>query len=570
MLNKEGFAALVSNLPNGSTEVAPAGPSPAETSFEDLVTDLTASFVGVEPEALDDRIVDALRRIVLFLGVDRSTLGRYEATPGQLTTTHSWALPGIQPIPSPLAESRFPFMSARVRVGGSPFICDRIADLPPEAAADAQALSAFGLRSIATFPLNAASERLGWLSFGAIRSEHAWSEDQVRRLRLLAGVFASALVRRRKELELRSALAENRTLRERVEAENAVWREEVLHCREWGELVGESPALKRVLRQVEQVAPTDSTVLILGETGTGKDLIATAIHRRIRRSERPLRRVNCAALPATLIESELFGHEKGAFTGAIARKIGRFEVADGATLVLDEIGELPLDLQAKLLRVLQGGEFERLGSTVSRRSDARVIASTNRDLEAMSRAGTFRADLYYRLGVFPITLPPLRERREDIALLAAYFVEKLRYKLDRQVTRIPDQAVADLMAYDWPGNVRELENIVERSMILSPGSTLMLDGLPRTRITSGVVSPHPNTRENLEVTGWRTLEEVEREHIVAVCERCAWRINGKGNAADRLGINPNTLRSRMQRLGIVRPPGVPQGAAARQSPPPVT
>jgi transcriptional regulator with GAF, ATPase, and Fis domain len=263
--------------------------------------------------------------------------------------------------------------------------------------------------------------------------------------------------------------------------------------------------------------------------------------------------VNCAALPATLIESELFGHEKGAFTGAIARKIGRFEVANGGTLVLDEIGELPLDLQAKLLRVLQGGEFERLGSTVSRRSEARVIASTNRDLEAMARAGTFRADLYYRLKVFPITLPPLRERREDIALLAAYFVEKLRYKLGRQVTRIPDQAVADLLAYDWPGNVRELENIIERSMILSPGSTLLLDGLPSARRTSTLATSFADPRAVPDVPDWRTLEEVERDHIMAVCERCGWRINGKGNAAERLAINPNTLRSRMQKLGIARP-----------------
>ena len=453
-----------------------------------------------------------------------------------------------------MAESHFPYLSPRVR-GGSPVIFDRLADLPTEAAADAQALGTLGIRSMAIFPLIAAGESLGWLSIGAIRGEHAWADDQVRRLRLLAGVFASALLRRRKELELCSALAENRALRERLEAENTVWREEVLHCRELDELVGESAALRQVLRQVEQVAPTDSTVLILGETGTGKDLIATAIHRRSRRAKRPLIRVNCAALPATLIESELFGHEKGAFTGAIARKVGRFEVANGGSLVLDEIGELPLDLQAKLLRVLQRGELERLGSTVSRRSDARVIASTNRDLDSMALAGTFRPDLYYRLRVFPITLPPLRQRREDIPLLAAYFVEKLRFKLGRQVTRIPDQAVAELMTYDWPGNVRELEKIVERSMILSPGSTLLLDGLPRIRTASGAAAPASAPEETPEITAWRTLEEVEPAHIIAVCERCGWRINGKGNAADRLGINRNTLRSRMQKLGILRPAG---------------
>ncbi|QVL47551.1 MAG: sigma 54-interacting transcriptional regulator [Thiocapsa sp.] len=525
------------------------------TGFEDLLADLTASFVNVEPEVLDDLIVDALRRIVQFLGVDRSTLGRYEQNSGQLTTTHSWAVAGIEPVPSPIAESRFPYLAPRMR-SGSAVVVNRITDLPPEAAADAEALSKLGIRSMATFPLSATGGSLGWLSFGAIRQAHVWTEPEVRRLRLLAGVFANAMLRRRKEVELKAALAENLALRERVEAENAVWREEVLHCREFDELVGESPALKRVLLQVEQVAPTDSTVLVLGETGTGKDLIATAVHKRSRRAERPLIRVNCAALPATLIESELFGHEKGAFTGAIARKVGRFEVADGGTLVLDEIGELPLELQAKLLRVLQSGEFERLGSTTTRHSDARVIASTNRDLESMAREGTFRADLYYRLGVFPIRLPPLRERREDIALLAAYFVEKLRAKLGRQVTRIPDHAIADLMAYDWPGNVRELENIVERSLILSSGATLSVERLPG----ADGVRPMPGAAPGPETAADdRTLEQVEREHILAVCERCSWRINGKGNAAERLGINPNTLRSRMQKLGILRPAASHEG-----------
>ena len=520
---------------------------PADAHFEDLLTDLAASFVNVSSMALDGLIEDALRRMVLFLGVDRSTLGRYDKTPGQVVITHSWAVPGVGLVPSPLAESRFPVLAARVR-GGLPAIFDRLADLPPDAVTDRESLSALDLRSIATFPLLAGSDVLGWLSFGAVRREHAWPAEQVRRLRLLAGVFANALLRQRKDLELNAALAENLALRERVEAENAVWREEVLHCREFDELVGESPVLERVLLQVEQVAPTDSTVLILGETGTGKDLIATAIHRRSRRAERPLVRVNCAALPATLIESELFGHEKGAFTGASARKVGRFEVADGGSIVLDEIGELPLELQAKLLRVLQSGEFERLGAIETRRTDARVIASTNRDLQAMVEAGSFRPDLFYRLGVFPITLPPLRERKEDIALLTAYFVEKLRAKLGCRVTRIPDGAVAELMTYDWPGNVRELENIVERSMILSTGSMLVVDGLPRTPATG-------QTPAGASASGGdgRTLAEVERDHILKVCEACGWRINGKGNAAERLGINPNTLRSRMQKLGIVRP-----------------
>jgi transcriptional regulator with GAF, ATPase, and Fis domain len=248
------------------------------------------------------------------------------------------------------------------------------------------------------------------------------------------------------------------------------------------------------------------------------------------------------------MESELFGHEKGAFTGALARRPGRFELADRGTIVLDEIGELPLELQPKLLRVLQSGEFERLGSSETRRTDARVIASTNRDLTAMVDAGTFRADLFYRISVFPITVPPLRERREDIPLLAAYFVEKLRAKLGRKIMRVPEGVLDRLTAYRWPGNVRELENIIERSMIVSSGAELVLEGIPEPAAPSAAVAPI-----RADGTPTLTLAEMEREHIQAVCAECGWRINGKGNAAERLGVKPNTLRSRMQRLGVERP-----------------
>jgi formate hydrogenlyase transcriptional activator len=517
-----------------------------DSSFEDLLTDLAASFINVESDALDGHIQSALRRIVLFLGIDRATVGRFDDASRQWLRTHSWARSGIAQVPSPITEAQLPYLVGRLR-SGIVTVCSHLPDLPSAAAQDKAMLRALDQKSLALFPLIAEGQVMGGLSFGTIHAEHPWPEDLVRRLRLISGIFANALMRRHKEQALRRALAENVALRERVETENAVWREEVMHQFDFDELVGTSPALTRVLRQVEQVAPTDSTVLILGETGTGKDLIATAIHRRSRRAERPLVRVNCAALPATLIESELFGHEKGAFTGAIARKLGRFEVADGGTLVLDEIGELPLELQAKLLRVLQSGDFERLGSPTARRSDARVIAATNRDLAAMARAGTFRADLYYRLGVFPIELPPLRERNEDIGLLTAYFVAKLGPKLGRQITRIPDRALAELMAYDWPGNIRELENVVERSMILSAGSTLEINGLPRA--TGARTLPSADSG----LVAIRTLKQVERDHILLVCQACGWRINGRGNAADRLGINPNTLRSRMQKLGIVRP-----------------
>ncbi|MCF7983779.1 MAG: sigma 54-interacting transcriptional regulator [Thiohalocapsa sp.] len=520
-----------------------------EARFVDLLTAMAASFVNVEPDALDDRIEEALRDIVLFLGIDRSTVGSFDDAHGQLMPTHSWAVDGVSPLPSPLPASDFPYIDRLIQAGKEA-ILERVDHLPPEASLDLASLRRVGLQSVAAFPLTAEGRTVGWLSFGAVRAERAWPPALVRRLRLIADVFANALLRRQKDRELRHALSENMRLRSRLESENAVWREEVLHCRDLEEVVGDSVMLQQVMRQVEQVARTDSTVLLLGETGTGKDLIATTVHRMSGRAERPLVRVNCAALPGTLMESELFGHEKGAFTGALARRPGRFELADRGTIVLDEIGELPLELQSKLLRVLQSGEFERLGASQTRKTDARVIAATNRDLSAMVREGTFRADLFYRIGVFPITVPPLRERRDDIALLVAYFVDKLRPKLGRKVMRVSDAALARLVAYDWPGNVRELENIIERSMICSSGSELEVVGIPRH--PQGEGCPRIATFASGEAA-LRTLAEVEREYIAMVCERCGWRINGKGNAADILGLNPSTLRSRMKKLDIARP-----------------
>ena len=298
-----------------------------------------------------------------------------------------------------------------------------------------------------------------------------------------------------------------------------------------------------MLQQVERVAVTDTTVLILGETGTGKELIARAIHHHSARKDRPLVKVNCAALPPTLIESELFGHEKGAFTGALTRKMGRFELADAGTIFLDEIGELPLDLQAKLLRVLQDGTFERLGSVQTTTVDVRVIAATNRHLVQQVAAGHFREDLYYRLNVFPVTLPPLRERREDIPLLVWYFIAKCQGKLGKPIERIPERAMATLVAYHWPGNIRELANVIERAIILSPGTTLVVD---EALGSSELADP--------SILSTQPLEEVERVHILAVLDACQWRIKGEGQAAERLGLHPSTLYSRMKKLGIERQP----------------
>jgi formate hydrogenlyase transcriptional activator len=347
--------------------------------------------------------------------------------------------------------------------------------------------------------------------------------------------------------ELKQAYDEIRQLKDRLEAENLTLREEVKVSFEDNELIGKSHEFRTVLQQAEHVAPTDSTVLILGETGTGKGLIARKIHLLSGRKDRPLVHVNCAALPATLIESEFFGHEKGAFTGAMDRKIGRFELADGGTIFLDEIGDLPIELQAKLLRVLQDHEFERLGSSTTRTVDTRIIAATNRELDTLIEQGTFRTDLYYRLGVFPIRMPPLRERRSDIPILVWFFITMLQSRLGKTIESVPSRVMDALTAYDWPGNVRELSNIVERAMILSPGAKLELG----TDFPWGQSARRAASRTRGRKSA--KLEEVERAHIVSVLEECDWKVRGKDGAAERLGLKRTTLQSRMKKLGIQRP-----------------
>jgi formate hydrogenlyase transcriptional activator len=321
-------------------------------------------------------------------------------------------------------------------------------------------------------------------------------------------------------------------------------------------IVGHSSALRQVLRLIETVATGDSTVLLLGETGTGKELIARAIHNRSRRKDRNLVKLNCAAIPTGLLESELFGHERGAFTGAIAQKIGRVELADRGSLFLDEIGDIPLELQPKLLRVLQEREFERLGSTRTTKVDVRVVAATHRDLEGMVAAKQFRSDLYYRLNVFPITIPPLRERPGDIPLLVRHFVQQAAEKMNKSIDRIPSEIVEALTEYPWPGNIRELENVIERAVILSPGAVLRVPIRDlRTRITAG--NNHDRTQ---------TLEEVERTHILTTLKETRWILSGPRGAATRLGLNRATLYFRMKKLGIVRPGTEPPSNGSNSGP----
>ena len=351
------------------------------------------------------------------------------------------------------------------------------------------------------------------------------------------GVIRDITERRRREEELRQALEEVQRLRDRLQVENVCLREQIRRDDGHDRIVGESEVVLRMLAQAKRVAPTDTTVLITGETGTGKELLARAIHDMSGRSSKTMVIVNCAALPPALIESELFGREKGAYTGAMTRQAGRFEVADGSTLFLDEIGDLPLDLQVKLLRVLQDGRFERLGSNYTFTTDVRVVAATNHDLAAMVRDGRFREDLFHRLNVYPIEVPPLRTRDADIPLLAWKFVQEFNKKMGKSIDSISRPVMERLKRYPWPGNVRELRNQIERAMIVSDGRSLTVE-LP---VAAPGSTPVPVT-----------LEEVERKHIRTVLESVHWRISGENGAAEILGLRPTTLHSRMKKLGISR------------------
>ena len=364
----------------------------------------------------------------------------------------------------------------------------------------------------------------------------------------LAGAVVSFIDithRKQQQEALERALEEVKALKDRLEHENEYLQEEIRVEHNFEEIIGNSGALKRVLSRLEKVADTDATVMVTGETGVGKELFARAVHHSSRRSERAFVKVNCAALPQNLIESELFGHERGSFTGATAKRIGRFELADGGTLFLDEIGELPLELQAKLLRVLQEGELERVGGNRTISVDVRIIAATNRDLVKAMESGTFRDDLYYRLSVFPVEVPALRDRREDIPLLVSHFVKKYATAMGKRIDHVPDEVQRSLQAYDWPGNVRELENIIERGVILSARGVLCVDE---------AISMHPP--QAVSTGTRRTLESVEREHIVRVLDLCEWMVQGPKGAARILDMHPNTVRSRMKKLEIEKKVGL--------------
>jgi formate hydrogenlyase transcriptional activator len=515
--------------------------------FERLLTEISTLFINLPADQIDSEIVAAQRRICEFLDIDRSTLWRTsDDDPGVLLLTHIHQPPEILAPPERMStKDFFPWTVQKLLVGET-FALSKMTELPAEAKLDREAFERFGTKSGVYVPLSVGKGPVfGLLAFAVTREERNWPKRVVQQFQLVAQVFANALARKRadqdlheSERKLREQLEEIKRLRHQLEQENIYLRDEITLQHQHEEVVGRSAALKKVLAQVEQVAATEAAVLLLGETGTGKELIARTIHKLSKRHMRPLISVNCAALPPSLIESEIFGREKGAYTGAMTRMAGRFELADQSTLFLDEIGELSPEVQAKLLRVIEEGRFERLGSSKSLQVNVRIIAATNRDLEQEVSLGRFRKDLFYRLNVFPISIPPLRERPEDIPLLVSAFVKQYEKKLSKRIDRISRKSMDGLQHYAWPGNARELRNIVEHAIITSTDGKLRFRSLNQA---SGDIS----------TVG--TLEDIERKHILNVLSKTVWRIAGKGGAAEILGLKRTTLLSKIKKLGIKRP-----------------
>lgn len=630
--------------------------------FETLLSEVSAQFVNLSADQLDSAIEDAQRKICDCLGIDHSAV--WQACPHEPSVgvvTHLFRDPNLPPWPKHMAvETYFPWAAKKLRQKEIVY-CPNTLDLPAEAALDSKSWQHLGIKSALGFPLWVANGPVfGLLAFAATANQRDWQSDLVRRLQLLAQVFANALARKwheravkdsetrlrlaatsasaglwtldpvsgriwgtdkTKELlgftpsdeldlprllaavhpedrekvretiekaavsgeersveyrvihpdgqtrwisargrlqsgepgqpdrlmgvsmditerkhseeQLQTSYAEIKQLKERLQAESHYLQEEIQVTGRYGEIIGQSKALKKVLHEVEQVASTGSVVLIMGETGTGKELIARAIHRLSPRSDRVMVKVDCAALPATIIESELFGREKGAYTGALTRQIGRFETADGSTLFLDEIGELGVEVQAKLLRLVQDGEFERLGSSKTTHVNLRLIAATHRDLAERVKAGVFREDLFYRLNVFAIRVPALRERPEDIPLLVTAFIREFEKTMGKRIHSVPKRTMEELQRYSWPGNIRELRNVIEHAVIVTRGERLNLE-LPR----------------QMTVATMCTLKEVECQHILTTLEKTRWRIKGPLGAARLLGMKPSTLYAVMRRLHI--------------------
>ena len=530
-------------------------PIEGEDGFEALLARMLANFQNLPPERIESEMQSSLGQVCAGLGLERAglwwRLGRElglvfaGAVSVEVHASPPQHQPGSSPdaaLPPPPTQLprgtqlsiAFPTLAEQLR-RGEPVLFSSLSELPPEAERDKQTFLTLGTRSSVMLPLRVRGETAGVVGFDMLRAERGWGPELLRRLELVTEILAGAAARKLADEALQESLAEIQRLKDHLQAETDYLKSEMKLSQPHGEILGRSLAIKKVLHQVEQVAPVDCAVLINGETGTGKELIAQEIHRLSHRKDRLMVLVNCAALPSALVESELFGRERGAYTGALTSQVGRFEVANSSTIFLDEVGELSLEVQAKLLRVLQQGEFQRLGSPKTHRVDVRVIAATNRDLAADVRKGRFREDLYYRLKVFPIDIPPLRQRIEDIPPMVFAFIEEFSARMGKKITKVPAKAMAALEKHAWPGNIRELRNVIEHSVILTPGDVLKLSFVGEAPI-----------RETQAIT----LAEAERDHILKTLGITSWRIKGPHGAAARLDLQPSTLYSRMQKLGI--------------------
>ena len=516
-----------------------------------LIAELSSTLIRIEGDSVAAAVDDALRRLGESLDVDRCLIIECIDNNASVDAVFHWSRPALG-----AAEGETDVAPLKALLDGwhgtqDVQVFERIPeDLPVDvlAAIADDAVPRIAMTSAAVVRITVPGiDGLTCLMVVGLAAGHrTWPAAVIERVRLAGGVLAAGLARRRGQQVLQQSQLEIARLRAQLDDDDAqsaaAPRAPIAG---FDEIVGNSPALRTALGLLQEVASTDSTALLLGETGTGKELFAKALHMRSSRRQFPIVSVNCAALPPTLIESELFGHERGAFTDAVAQRQGRFELAHRGTLFLDEIGDLPLELQAKLLRVLQEGEFERVGAARTRKVDVRIVAATHRDLGQAVSAGDFREDLYYRLNVFPIRLPPLRERREDIPALVWSIIRKRQRAMHRAVTRVPQTVMDALQRHPWPGNIRQLENVVERALIHSTSDTLVLvpDDLEEVETTA--------------VSDATSLSAIERAHIEKILRECGWRINGAGNTAERLGMHPNTLRFRMKKLGIVRSRPVP-------------
>jgi transcriptional regulator with GAF, ATPase, and Fis domain len=504
--------------------------------FERLIAELSVQFINLPADQVIESIRDAVRRIGETLDVDRCSFFRMIEGESPTGPIAWWGRPGVAaPAAATPFKDRLPWTRDTILEGNVvsfSSLDDVLSDI------DRASYQSSDVRSAVTVPIAVSGQIVGALEFTMLQSERMWTEETLHTMRVTAAVLGNILARCETDETLRQSILQIEHSRDRMRVETLYLRREVQDRAGNGVITGHSQAIRNVLEQARQVAATDSTVLLLGETGTGKELIASYIHEMSARRGRIMVRVNCSAIPSTLMESELFGREKGAFTGALARQIGRFELADHSTIFLDEIGELPSDVQVKLLRVLEERQIERLGSPKGVHVDVRIIAATHRNLEKRIAEGAFRDDLFYRLNVFPIQVPPLRDRVEDIPLLVWRFVDEFSKAFGKRIDGISREDMAVLQRYSWPGNIRELRNVVERAMIVSTGTQLSIP-LPAVAHQAG--------KRSLK------LNDVEREHILSVLDGSGWRIRGAAGAASLLGLKPTTLEARMAKLGLSRP-----------------